>query len=52
MMIPVVLRAVSMLLLNLETNLCQEALRIKSCRYIARALPQGDVTESYPRKNQ
>jgi hypothetical protein len=39
-----------MLLLNFETNLCKEALRIKSCRYIAIALPQGDVTEPYPKK--
>ena len=50
MMFPVVLRAARMLLLNFKTNLCKEALRIKSCRYIAIALQQGDATEPYPKK--
>jgi len=52
MIIPVVLRDRNMVLLNFDTKLFQQALHINSPRYIARALPQGHVTEPYPKKNQ
>ncbi len=46
MLLSVVLREAAMLLLNFETNLWWEALRINSSRYIARAFPQGDANRT------